>query len=168
MSEIKSLDDDEMQSNNSINYFIKHNDCEKLYSINKVNPSSFLKTIIENNDDNDNDNDDNAYGSKKNPILLKSISADTLSFVTKYINSCENEIPAPGNPLPENTHISAIFGNEWDIFSLIFDEKADPDNNYKFINNYILTSLYFDLPELTKKLCSMVAYVLRSDNRFNQ
>lgn len=150
----------DFSNNNNItkpeNYYIKHIDDKNIYClVNSWLNSTFLSEVINNIDDN--------YGSKENPIILTNvIKSHTLEFTVKYLNyfGKKQETNAPQMPLP-TIHISEILGEEYDLFKPLFDEKKIFSENMTYLMDFITTSVYFNIEYLHKKLCAIIAYLLR-------
>jgi hypothetical protein len=138
------------------NYYIKHIDDNAIYTlVNSWGNSSFLNEVINNISD--------TYGSKENPIILTNvIKAHTLEFIVQYLNyyGKKHETKHPQMPLP-TIHISEIFGDEYSLFKLVFDEKKKFSENMIHLMDFIQTANYFNMEYLHGKLCAIIAYLLR-------
>lgn len=138
------------------NYYIKHVDDETIYClVNSWMNSPFLSKLIDTIDD--------SYGSKENPIILTNvIKSHTLGFIVNYLNHFgkKHETKSPQMPLP-TIHISEIFGDEYELFKPLFDEQKLFSENMTYLMDFITTSVYFNIEYLHKKLCAIIAYLLR-------
>jgi hypothetical protein len=136
--------------------YIKHTDSKIVYCLNNAwSNSQFLQEIVNNINDN--------YGSEINPIILTNeIKSHTIEFIVNYLNyyNKKTEINPPSTPLPA-IHISEIFGNEYDLFKHLFDETKNLSDNITYLSDFINTANHFNMEILTKKLCSIIAYLLK-------
>jgi len=170
MSNTKSSSNDNIIENSQINdfsnkknitkadkYYIRHIDnTDKIYCLNNSwHNSLFLMEVIESIIDD--------YGSENNPIVLNNVIKEcTMEFIVNYLNyyGKQTETKPPETPLPE-VHISEIFGDEYKLFKNIFDEKNNMGDNLKNLSDFINSSNYFNIEFLTKKLCAIIAYLLK-------
>lgn len=108
-------------------------------------------------------NNPNLINTYENPFIIEEAYGDSLDFIISYLNynNDEPETEAPEAPL-KKLDISTIFGPEYKIFSSLYN-KTDPlEHNVMKLNNLISSSVYFGLEHLTKKLCCIMADMLRN------
>lgn len=137
-------------------YYIKHIDNDKIYCLNNSWKNSlFLIEVI------DKITDD--YGSKENPIILNNVIKEhTIEFIVNYLNyyGKKTESKPPQSPLP-SLDIDEIFGDEYVLFKDIVNKDEDIKFNLNRINEFIIASNYFNIEFLTKKLCAIIAHLLK-------
>ena len=128
---------------------------EKASSISKFLNSFFIA-----------DSNDSDGRSKNKPLILKVEhgSDEIFEFIQTYMEYFEDKIESdpPQKPLPNNTHISAIFQSEYEIFSGIVTETDSLKIKLETLNKYIIVALYFDLKKLSTKLAAIVASLIQS------
>jgi hypothetical protein len=89
---------------------------------------------------------------------------EIFAFIQSYMEYFEgkSETEPPSKPLPNNTHISVIFQDEYELFSDIVPENDTLKVKLETINKYIITALYFDIKNLATKLAAIVASLIQS------
>lgn len=138
--------------------YIKHSDTDTVYEIPTtaaIHSKLLRESVIENITT-------DTYGKvRTNPIIITIIKADTMDFIVKYMLRYNDKIEkfAPESPI-KNIHISIIFGDEYDLFANIYDEKDSLKTKIIKINNFIESALYFDFKHLHRKLCAIIASLL--------
>lgn len=106
--------------------------------------------------------DDDDYGeTKENPIIINETKNEVLPFILAYLNyhDGKEESLELTKPLPK-IHISYILGDEYVLFSKIYDESMTVDKKLQLLNDHLYSSVYFDIPGLSKKICAIVASVI--------
>jgi hypothetical protein len=103
------------------------------------------------------------YGlTEDNPMVISAIATFTMPFIAEYMLACGDDEPeAPEAPL-QNVHISGILVDEYKMFARIYDEDGPLKATVTHLNDYIQASLYMGLKELTRKICAIIANLLRS------
>jgi hypothetical protein len=112
------------------------------------------------------DGNDKNGRSKELPLVLnvEQGSDEIFAFIQNYMKYFEDddESDPPPKPLPNNTHISAIFQDEYKIFSNIVKENDTLKVKLETLNRYIIVALYFDIKKLPIKLAAIVASLIQS------
>jgi hypothetical protein len=152
--EIKSLD-----SNDDGFVFIKHKMNSTIWKLKNTSAKHSLllkESII------DNPNTETYGTSESNPMSLTGINLDTIPFVVAYMKHYDGivERDPPEQPL-KNIHLSVLFDTEYHLFNNIYDEDNSVDEKLLILNDYIETSLYFDIKHLPNKLCAIAASILK-------
>jgi hypothetical protein len=111
------------------------------------------------------DKNDNNGRSEESPLVLnvEHGSDEIFAFIQSYMEYFEDkdESDPPPKPLPNNTHISAIFQDEYTIFSNIVKENDTLKVKLETLNEYIIVALYFDIKKLSTKLAAIVASLIQ-------
>lgn len=153
VDEIKSLESD-------VEYiFIKHVDDEKVWSLTSgsATHSVLLKESIICNHNND------SYGTTKtNPMIINTIKSKTLPFIIDYMNFYDGKIEKgpPEQPI-KSIHLSVILGEEYHLFTSIYSETDTIKSKILKLNDHIESALYFNIQHLHKKLCAIIASILK-------
>lgn len=157
--EIKGLDDDSELKN----IYIKHINSDKIWTVDfkSARISKFLQESII-----DNDSKDDSYGlSETTPLIIRdTVKKQTMPFVIeymKYFRDAKYESTSPEAPL-KNSHISVILGDEYTLFKDMCDEKSDLKTKILELNYYVSASLYFGFKYAHKKICAMIASLLKN------
>jgi hypothetical protein len=151
---VLGLDDDEVKSdriyfrNDSLTFSVS----EKAAVISKLLTSIMVDT--------------NSGRSENNPLVfnVEHGSDEIFKFIQIYMEYFEgkDESEPPPKPLPSNTHISAIFQDEYHIFSNIVKENDTLKVKLETLNKYIIVAIYFDIKNLPTKLSAIVASLIQS------
>jgi hypothetical protein len=103
--------------------------------------------------------------SKDQPLVLTVDhgSDENFAFIQRYMEYFEDKVESdpPPKPLPNNTHISAIFQDEYKIFSDIVKENDTLKVKLETLNKYIIVALYFDIKKLSTKLAAIIASLIQ-------
>jgi hypothetical protein len=144
------------------NIFIKHIDKSTIWVISRLGAahSALLKESII-----DNPNAD-TYGTElKNPLIISSIKVNTIDFIIAYLEfyKCNIEAPAPEHPI-KNIHISIILDKEYHLFKDLYNDTDTIKVKILKLNDHIETSMHFGIKHLHKKLCAIIAFILKDLN----
>lgn len=155
--DVKGLDD----APSTENYiYIQSGDETHQLTVKQAAISALLKTGII---DNTNDNDD--YGRmENNPYVVDERtdpSGRLVKFAVDYMRmSNGTEATSPEKPL-KDIDMSVVLGEEFPLFSQIYDKNGSPLEQINAINEYILVALYFQFNYLHEKLSAVCASMLK-------
>jgi len=159
ISEVTSLSLDDNEEKAMI--FIKHQDSETVWEI-PTTAACHSKLIKDGIIDN---NDTELYGKEyKNPMIIpNTVKVETIEFMVNYMvyYNYKDEKPAPASPL-KDIHISVIFGDEYELFKDVCENKMELKEMVIYVNSLIESATYFGFKHLHKKYCAIVAYKLSS------
>ena len=152
-NEVNGLD------SNAVFVFIKHNEADTVWQLtyDSASHSSLLKESIINNPNKE------SYGTvKSNPMYIKTIKVYTMPFIVAYMNyyGDKSETEPPEQPI-KNIHLSVIFGDEYKLFTNIYDESDSIKTKILKLSDHVESALYFGIANLHKKLCAIVASILK-------
>jgi hypothetical protein len=112
------------------------------------------------------ESDDLVGRSEDNPLIFNVAHGtdEIFTFIKNYMEYFDGvaESDPPQKPLPDNTHISAIFRSEYKLFSDIVKENDTLQHKLQTLNKYIMIALYFDIKNLSTKLAAIVANLIQS------
>jgi hypothetical protein len=155
-NKIKGLDSDDGF------VFIKHESDTKVWQLpnGSAEHSILLKESII-----DNPNTESYGTSESNPMMIKNIKVETIPFIVAYMNfyNGKNEKDPPEQPI-KNIHLSVIFGDEYHLFTDIYNETDSVKTKILKLNDHIESTLYFSIKHLHKKLCAIAASILKDLN----
>jgi hypothetical protein len=107
---------------------------------------------------------DDTYGtSPDNPLLLdSSVNPKTIKFVVDYMNQFAevDEPDAPEKPL-KNIDMSVVFGDEYKLFSTIYDPKSNPKEQIAYIYEHITIANNLGMVTLVHKLCALIGSFIK-------
>jgi hypothetical protein len=153
----QSLDDDENQF-----IYIKHVESPKTWEIKlkNVHTSSFLNDGIIANES------DNTYGySAEDPVIIKNIKLYTLPLIFEYMNyfGCNPESVSPEAPIID-IHISDILGKEYPLYANLYLDDDSIKEKIVKLNDHVESALYFGFKYLHKKLCAIIANLIKDSS----
>lgn len=139
--------------------YIRHKDDEKVWQLTNGGAahSALLRDSIINNPNVD------SYGIlEKNPMIVDAIKLHTIPFIVSYMNfyDCQPEPNPPETPL-KNIHPSVIFGDAYELFINIYDSGDTSISKILKLNDTIQSALYFNITHLPKKLCAIIAHIIK-------
>lgn len=139
--------------------FIKHINDDNTWKITRESAlhSELLKeTII------DNPNSDTYGIIETNPFIINIIKINTIKFAVDYMefySGIVEKVP-PEYPL-KNIHISILLDGEYHLFNNIYLENDDVKTKIIKLNDCIETATYFAIKNLPKKICAIIAFILK-------
>jgi hypothetical protein len=158
----KMIDDSKGLSQTSEFVYIKHNSDPNVWQLPTGGAilSNMLKESII-----DNPNTESYGTSESNPMMIKDIKVETIPFIVEYIKFYDGcvEIEPPEHPV-KNIHLSVIFGDEYHLFKDIYSDTDSIKIKILKLNDIIESSLYFRITHLPKKLCAIIATILKDLN----
>lgn len=139
--------------------FIRHKDDETVWQLSSGGAmhSALLRDSIINNPNVD------SYGTlKTNPMIIDAVKLHTIPFIVSYMNfyECKIESNPPEMPL-KNIHPSVIFGDSYELFINIYNSEDSIISKILKLNDNIQAAVYFNIQHLPKKLCAMIAHILK-------
>jgi hypothetical protein len=151
---IQVLDDTEK------NYvYLKHASNSKIWKIpfTAAKHAKLIKDSIINNDV------DDLYGRViSSPLIINTVKYYTIELMVNYMNYYDGkkEKCSPATPL-KNIDISYILGDEYELFANICDDNLNIKEKLVIYNEYIKSATFFEFEYLYKKLCSIVANMIK-------
>jgi hypothetical protein len=139
--------------------YIKHDDNETVWKLTRSSAehSGLLKESIIDNPNSD------SYGTKENnPFAINNVSIETIPFIIEYMNHFDgkSETEPPEKPV-KNIHLSVIFGDEYPLFTKIYNSEESVKTKILKLNDHIESALYFCINNLHKKLCAIIASIFK-------
>jgi hypothetical protein len=151
---------DENKTSESTKFvFIKHKDSETVWKLPSGGAihSILLRDSIINNPNTE------SYGIlETNPMIIDNIKMHTIPFIVSYMNfyDCQTESNPPEFPL-KNIHPSVIFGDEYELYVNIYNSEDTVISKILKLNDNIQSALYFNITHLPKKLCAIIAHIIK-------
>jgi hypothetical protein len=140
--------------------YLKHTTSSKVWKV-AFTAAKHAKLIKDSVIDN---NSDDLYGRvESSPLLINNkIKYNTIEFMINYMNYYDNKKEKCSPTLPlKNIDISYILGDEYELFTNICNNDLDMKDKLFIYDEYIRSANYFGFEYLPKKLCAIVANILK-------